>query len=305
MTRRTTAGLARALPAILIAGALAVLVAAALLAACGDSDGGASPQPPTASSSAAPSLSPQPSASPSPSAAALVPVTLYFFRDGDLCAVERRQPSTVAPAKQALTILFKGPTGAERAADVSTALPAGVKLESVTIANGLATVGVSSRLRTADEDRQIACAAQIVYALTQFPTVRKVSIRVGGASFPATDSAGSSSPAWRRRDFRDLEPAIFVEHPGLGAELRSPFVLSGSASVYEGSFVARLVDNSGRRVVSVTVQASEGAPGRGSFRREVVFSTSAAKGTLLVYTQSMEDGSRQNVERIPVTFSAE
>ena len=83
----------------------------------------------------------------------------------------------------------------------------------------------------------------------------------------------------------------------------SPFVLSGTASVFEGSFQARLVDSSGRRIVNVIMQASRGAPGRGGFAKEVPFSTSAKRGTLIVFDQSMEDGSRLDEVRIPVSFA--
>ena len=53
------------------------------------------------------------------------------------------------------------------------------------------------------------------------------------------------------------------------------------------------------------MQASRGAPGRGRFSQEIAFSTSAAHGTLIVFSQSMKDGSRQNQVRIPVTFATD
>ncbi len=84
--------------------------------------------------------------------------------------------------------------------------------------------------------------------------------------------------------------------------LPDPFVLRGTASVYEGSFMAQLTDDAGRRIVRVSVQASKGAPARGAFRQTVVYSTSATHGTLTVYSESAEDGSRQNVVKIPVTL---
>ena len=51
------------------------------------------------------------------------------------------------------------------------------------------------------------------------------------------------------------------------------------------------------------VQASAGGPERGDFREDVAFTTSATRGTLIIYDQSMEDGSRQNEVRITVTFA--
>ncbi len=51
------------------------------------------------------------------------------------------------------------------------------------------------------------------------------------------------------------------------------------------------------------MQASAGGPERGDFSETVTFASSASGGTLIVYDQSMEDGSRQDEVRIPVTFA--
>jgi hypothetical protein len=144
-----------------------------------------------------------------------------------------------------------------------------------------------------------------VYTLTRFSTISGVRIEVDGRPWLAADDSSPSRITYRRADFRSLEPAIFVETPGVGAALGSPFTLSGTASVFEGSFTARLLDSAGHSIVRTQVQASVGAPGRGRFRTTVSFSTTAQSGTLIVYSQSMEDGSRQNEVRIPVTFAQE
>jgi len=307
MTRRAAAGLARLFPLLLITGALAVVLAAAGVAACGGSDGGGSPQPAatvTVTASPVDTPSATPSASRTPVAAS-TPVSLYFVRDGALCAVERSLPNTGAPARATLKALFRGPSASEAAAGVSTALAGGIETNAITISGGEARVDLSSGFLASGEDPELSPTAQVVYALTQYSTVRAVSITVDGQPFPAGGSAESPPKLWRRADFTSLEPAIFVEHPGLGAVVSSPFTLSGTASVYEGSFTARLVDDGGRRIVVATVQATRGAPGRGRFRKEIAFSTSSAAGMLVVFTQSMEDGSQQNTLRIPVTFSGQ
>ena len=151
-----------------------------------------------------------------------------------------------------------------------------------------------------------ARVAQVVYTLTRFPTVRSVEFLIGGKPVEALGGEGVAlAEAQSRADWRSFEPAIFVESPGVGAVVSSPFTLSGTASVFEGTFQARLVDSSGRRIVNVTVQASRGAPGRGRFAKEIAFSTSAKRGVLIVYDQSMEDGSRQDEVRIPISFSSD
>jgi hypothetical protein len=149
-----------------------------------------------------------------------------------------------------------------------------------------------------------ARVAQIVYTLTRFPTIKAVDFTIAGGLVETLGGEGLILDAGQTRaDWRQFEPDIFVERPGVGAVLASPFTLSGTASVFEGSFAARLLDDSGDGIVRTQVQASAGAPGRGRFREDVAFSTAATSGTLLVYSESMEDGSRLDVVRIPVTFA--
>jgi hypothetical protein len=225
MTRRAAAGLGRLLPLLLITAAVLVVVGAALLAACGGSSGGTSPAPTatvtvTASPSETPSgsSSPSPSASPSPGTTSL---RLYFVRGDELGVAQRYVPRTSAVATAAIKALLKGPSATEKSARLSTTLATGVRLNSLTIRDGVARVDVSSRFSDSgaglDDAHSLLPAAQIVYTLTQFPTVRRVAIRVDDQPFPAAGSADSPSTEWRRQDFSEYEPAIFVERPGVGA----------------------------------------------------------------------------------------
>jgi len=313
MTKRAASRSARVLPVLLILGAVAIAGGAACVAACGGEDGG-SPEPTatvtvTAEPSASPTLSPSQSASPEETPAALTPATLYFMRDGALCAVERRLD---APTPEAvLKALLRGPTADEQAAGVTTAIPAGTRMRDFSSGDGEAIVDLSSAFARSGSGAEVrARMAQIVFTATGMEAlgedVTRVGLRVRGVPIDGLSSDDGDIEFFpTRTGYRNLEPAILVEHPGLGSLVSSPFELSGTASVFEGSFQARLVDNSGRRIVNVTVQASRGGPGRGRFRKKVAFSTSASAGTLIVYSLSMEDGSRQDLQPIPVTFAQE
>ena len=311
MTRRAAAGLGRLLPLLLIAAAVLVVIGAALVAACGGSSGGESPQPTatvtvTASPSAAPSAPTSPSPSPSASAAKTT-LRVYFLRGKVLGVAERRVPQTRMPATAAVKALLAGPTAEDKAAGLGSAVPRGTRLLGLTIDGTRARVDLSGRFASGGGTLSMtARVAQVVYTLTQFRTVRSVEFLLDGSPVDALGGEGIELTGGQRRaDWSSFEPAIFVQSPGAGAVISSPFTFSGTASVFEGSFQARLIDASGRRVVNVVVQASRGAPGRGRFSREIAFSTSAANGTLIVFSQSMEDGSRQNQVRIPVTFAAD
>jgi germination protein M len=300
MSRRVATGITGLVPASLATGA--VIVLAALLAACGGSSGG-----PSSSSSAtlSPSRSASPTSSPtsSPSAAATTAQSLYFLHDGKLGVAERAVAPSTMPATAALKALLAGPSVAERAAGLSTAVPAGTRLKSLVVSGGVATVNLNQGPDTGSAALLgMPGTAELVYTLTRFATISGVRVRVNGGPWPSAADAGTAPATFRRAAFRDLEPTIFVESTGVGGVLPDPFTLSGTARVYEGSFTAQLTDDSGRRVVRVSVQASRGAPERGAFRQTVVYSTSATHGTLTVYSESAEDGSRQNVVKIPVTL---
>jgi hypothetical protein len=309
MTRRAAVGFARLLPLLLISAAAIIVLGAALLAACGDSSGGSSPQPTaTVTVTAGPSETPTVSSSPSPSASASpTTVRLYFLRGEKLGVAERRVKHTTMPATASMKALLAGPTGSERSAGLGTTIPAGTRLLGLTIAGTTARVDLSGDFASGGGSLSMtARVAQVVYTLTRYPTVRSVEFLLDGQPVGALGGEGVVlDGAQTRADWRDFEAPIFVESPGVGALVASPFTLTGTASVFEGAFIARLVDSSGRRIVSTPVQASRGAPGRGRFAREMAFSTSAARGTLIVYDQDMESGARLDEVRIPVTFATD
>jgi germination protein M len=285
---------------------LMTLVSAAVLAACG---GGSSPTPaasvtvtasPPASQSSAPSPSPSTTAAPTN-------LSLYFLRGEELGVAARRVPQTTKPATAAMEALLAGPTAAEKAAGLTSAVPSGSRLLGLSIDGTTARVDLSARFAAGGGSLSMqARVAQVVYTLSQFPTIKAVDFMLDGSLVETLGGEGLILDAGQTRaDWRAFEPAIFVESPGVGATLSSPFTLSGTASVFEGSFQARLVDAGGGELASATVQASLGAPGRGRYRESISFGTSATRGALIVYSQSMEDGSRQNEVRIPVTFGLE
>jgi len=139
----------------------------------------------------------------------------------------------------------------------------------VTIAGGTATVDLEQPTR--DE------TAEIVYTLTQFPSVERVD--VGGRS------------GLTRDDFASYEPPILVETPGSGADVGRTFRVAGTASVFEATLVVQLVRD-GKVLQKETVTASEGAPGRGTF--ETTLHGSAGAATVQAFSPSAADGSPQH-----------
>ncbi len=307
MTRRAAARLTRLLPFLLVAGAAGILLASALLAACGGPSVASSPQPTatvtvTATPSEAPPSEASPSAAPTPETTTL---SLYFLRGEKLGVAERRVEKTTMPATAAMKALLAGPSDTEQDAGLGSAVPADTRLLGLSIDDGIARVDLSSDFGSGGDSLSMrARVAQVVYTMTRFRTVRAVEFLIEGTPVETLD--GEDVPIdgpQRRLRWRSFEPNIFVEAPGIGAVISSPFSLHGTAMVFEGSFLARAVDSSGRRIVQAVMQASRGAPERGEFSKEIPFSTAAQRGTIVVFAPSMEDGSHLDEVRIPVTFS--
>jgi hypothetical protein len=216
-------------------------------------------------------------------AAAQTTLRVYFLRDGKVAPVARTVPATRAVAAAALEEMSKGPTTDERALGFTSAVPAGVGPPPVVVANGTATL----RLPDAATRPELA---QIVYTLTQFPTVHEVrSSRMVGDAPPLT-----------RRTFEDLTPPILVESPLPGQAVTSPLAVRGTANTFEATFNLELRNSSGVPVASRFVTATSGSGQRGTFDTTISFPHTGGPLTLVAYEQSAENGQRIHVVRIPL-----
>jgi Immunoglobulin-like domain of bacterial spore germination/Sporulation and spore germination len=207
-------------------------------------------------------------------------LTLFFLRGGKVAPVARSVVAGPQVGRTALTELFKGLLAEDRAAGVNTAIPPGTELSGLAIDDGLATVELSRPVPRPGQ-------AQIVYTLTQFPTVRRVSLN-------------GASPAGRRA-FEAQTPAVLVLSPLPGAEVESGFEVTGTANTFEATFQYELRDNSNRVIADDFVTATSGSGTRGTFRFAVRYDVpSAPFGRLVVFEISAADGSRINEQSIPL-----
>ena len=127
--------------------------------------------------------------------------------------------------------------------------------------------------------------AEIVWTLTQFPTVSSV------------DVAGRTGLT--RSDFAQYAPLIEIDQPAAGATVPAAFRVTGSAVVFEATLVVELV-RGGTVLERQTVTASAGAPERGTFET-TLHAPSAGAATVVAYAPSAEDGSHQHEVDVPVT----
>lgn len=307
---------------LLAAGIAALAVA---LAACSPAADGGSTTGTSASPGSSVSVSPAASvpvasvsiASPaiaSPSAAAGSPVAerttvkAYFFRGDRLVPVQRSRPATAAVARAALTELLAGPSPEEAAGPMAlvSVIPAGTVLLDVSVGGGIAVVDLTRSFESGGGSASMfGRLAQVVYTLTQFPSVTGVTFRLEGEPVTTFSSEGIvlDRPAVRA-DYRDYLPAIFVDQPASGATLSNPARVAGMANVFEAQFVAEIAAADGTLLARRSVMATCGTGCWGTFDVTIPYQVDRAQaGWVTVYDLSARDGTRENVSSYPVTLT--
>ena len=200
--------------------------------------------------------------------------------------------------------LLAGPSSKD--AGLTTAIPAGTKLRKVTIAGGTATVDLSTTFGTGGGSTSMQQrVAQVVFTLTQFPSVQRVSFEMAGTPVTALGGEGLMiGTPQTRTAWESMSPAILVEHPLPGDRITSPFTISGTANTFEATFQVTLTDVAGVTRYEHYVTATSGTGTRGTFSQTITFQGAPTDaGTLQVYEASAKDGSHINIVNIPVVLS--
>jgi hypothetical protein len=200
---------------------------------------------------------------------------VYFLQNGQVAAARRTVEGSALGAA-ALAALEQGPTQKEKLGALTSVVSG---LGSLSIESGAARVQGFDQLSRGGK-------AQVVYTLTQFPSVRTV------------NGAG-------RREFEDLTPAILVESPEFGATVHSPLRVTGTANTFEATFQYELKDAGGTILAKHFVTATSGSGQRGTFEFTVNFDVEPGGRvpvTLVVYEISAADGSRIHTREIPLNL---
>jgi hypothetical protein len=113
---------------------------------------------------------------------------VWFGRGGRLVEALRTHAPTRQVATAAVEALLAGPNRAERKAGLRSEIPPGTLLNGIAISNGVARVDLGSDYQSGASSRSLQLRlAQVVYTLTQFPTVSAVRFSVDGQ--PVLDQA--------------------------------------------------------------------------------------------------------------------
>jgi len=246
-----------------------------------------------------------PSGTVAPNAAG-VPLNVAFVRSEKMGTAHRRVAPTQAVGAAAVEQLLAGPTADERTAGLTSAVPAGTRLLGLDIANGTATVDLSKEFVSGGGSLSMReRLGQVVFTLTQFPSVQRVSFRVAGT--PTTVFGGEGvmiGSTVDRSDFEDVSPAIFLESVAPGDAVSSPVKVAGTANTFEATVRIRVVGADGRVLADTFTTATSGSGTRGTFQTTVAFdkgSNTSAK--VVVFEDSPKDGSMVNVVEVPVRFA--
>lgn len=240
-------------------------------------------------------------------------VKVYFLLEGGgtdyrpgpfLVPVYREIPRTQQVATAALRLLIAGPTADEQASvpALSSAVPADTMLLGIAIADGLATVDLSSEFAAGGGTFSMAARlAQVVFTVTQFPTVQQVEFHLDGRPVSIFSSEGivMDHPVGRE-GYRDLTPLVFVDDPAYGAPASCPLRVRGTAAVFEAVLNWTLADWDGRVVAEGHAMTDNGM-GWGRFDFTIPCRVDAREfASLIVFDYSAKDGSRENIREHPI-----
>lgn len=292
---------ARALFTLLLA------LGALTLAACGGAEvpaPGTEPSPP-ATTEPPPPATTEPTTTTEPEPTGEKTVLLYFMRGDTLGVVSRAVPDVPDVARATIEALMSGPTTADLDAGLNTQIPTGTRVLGLIVADGLARVDLSGEFDDGGGSlTMFARLAQLVYTLTQFPTVQRVELRLDAQLVQVFSSEGIVlDHPQTREDYEDVTPRVLVESPTPGQTVTSPFRLAGTSNSFEATSNYELLDAAGQTLAEGFMTATCGNGCRGTFETSVEFEASpGSSGVLRVFEISAKDGSEFYSVEIPLVF---
>ena len=293
--------------ALLVAAALAVLALVGCGYDSGVKDGGPvtttpATEPPTSTVTTGTTV-PNEVTTTTTTKAETVDVLVFFMRGEYVAPVRRHVPATKEVAKAAMQELITGPTSEEKAAGFTTALPDRTLFLGIALNGSVATVDLSKEYESGGGTMSMtARLGQVVYTLTQFPTVDSVLFKLDGKPVEVFSGEGLilDHPV-TRADYEYVTAPIHVESPAYGDTVKSPLRVYGTSNVFEATSQLRIVDSAGKKLAEAVVMATSGTGTRGTFDVTVPFQAEPGSDiTLISFEYSAKDGSMVNITEIPL-----
>jgi germination protein M len=237
----------------------------------------------------------------------LITYQVWFTRGESLYVVTRTANATPRVGTAALEALLQAPDTSEQSAGIGSQVPQGTQLLGLSVDNGIATVDLTSEFESGGGSESMNMRiAQIVYTLTQFPTVKGVLFQLDGQPVDVFGGEGVivDHPV-TRRDYRSLLPPILVRTPESGDRVANPVTVTGSANVFEANVTVEILDADGKVVGSTFTTATCGSGCRGTFSVSVPYEVSSAtRGLIVVHDDDAAGtGTPPHEVRIPVVLT--
>jgi hypothetical protein len=138
-----------------------------------------------------------------------VPVQIYLVSPtGHLVPAARDVPVSAPDLASVLGALVLGPTDAEAAAGLQSALSAQTTILGATIASGVATVNMGGAFGQLVGPPQIEAVAQIVFTASGLPGVSGVTFELSGVPVEVPVAGGAQVPLATTAQFAPLAPLV-------------------------------------------------------------------------------------------------
>ncbi|MGH3023866.1 MAG: GerMN domain-containing protein [Gaiellaceae bacterium] len=234
----------------------------------------------------------------------VVTYQVWWANDDGLFVSYRTQARTPRVGTAAIEAVLEGPTELEQDNGLSTAVPEGTQLLGLTIDDGIARVDLTSEFESGGGSASMQTRlAQIVYTITQFPTVEGVLFSLDGEPIDVLGGEGVViDHPLTRQDYIDLLPPILVTAPTFDTETGSPVVVRGSANVFEANVTVKVLDQNEDVIAETFTTATCGTGCRGTYRVAVPFEIDhPQEGWIVVHDDDAAGAGRPPHEvRIPV-----
>ena len=137
-----------------------------------------------------------------------VPVRIYLLgSNGHLVAVDRDVPVTASDLAAVVGALAVGPTDAEAAAGLQSALPAlTTVLPGTAIVDGVATVNLGGTFGQVVGTQEIEAVAQVVFTASALPGVNGVTFQLSGLPVDVPVASGADVPVANTAQFAPFAP---------------------------------------------------------------------------------------------------
>ena len=136
-----------------------------------------------------------------------VPVTIFLVSaNGHLVPRDRAVPVSAPDLVTVLSALVVGPTDAEAAAGLLSAVPAQTTVLGATISGGVATVNLGATFGQLVGPPQIQAVAQVVFTASALPGVTGVMFQLDGQPVEVPVASGAQVPVASTSQFSSMAP---------------------------------------------------------------------------------------------------